>query len=1015
MRHTGVFIALFVLGPLSGAAALTGIGDSATGPLETVPPEVDSVAAATASSLTVVFSEPMLEPGVTTAGNYTVSGLGAGTLNTVPAGVTGDGPYLLFWEAGEMRDGETVAVMVSGLRDAVGNPMNPAGGHGTCTGAGIAPEFNDLGVLPPQTSAGATVTLTFTVSEPLDGDPLVTINGHEATRAGKGETLDYIYEYEVSEMDLPGIAAIAISGFDLAGNFGALDDKAALEILEQTAGSSGAVWPLVYIFAVAGAFVLLRRRHHVASLLFFAILLAAPRAFAQAPVVSNVTFSQGPNGASGTQVDVYYDLETPNGPCDVLLSLSKDGGADGFVHPIVSYTGDIADVSSGAGRHVVWDIAADYPLESIPEARIRVAADSDPVRHTLTYTAGAKGSISGDSPQTVDHGDSGTAVLAVADFGYHFVQWSDGVLTAARQDTNVTTDLSVVACFAINTYTLTYIAGVHGAILGITPQTVNHGDGGTAVSAMADFGYHFVQWSDGVLSATRQDTNVIGDINVTAIFAINTYTLMYVAGANGAISGVTPQTVNHGGSGTPVSAVAEPGYHFVQWSDGVLTAARQDTNVTADLSVTAGFTINVPPEVISFAINAGAASTQNPAVTLDNAATENPTEFLASEAVDFSGASWQPYDIIPLFRLSAGVGVRTVYFKARNVFGESSAVSDTIFLAPEMAAVAPGTFMMGRTELDDDAAYGEINEIPRHAVTLSAYEIGKYEVTNQEYCDVLNWALVQGRLYSNSSGAAWAGSGDIYAGGATGTRYLAVAFSQPECNIQYSDGVFSPKTRTGLPGTTEYSMASHPMVRVSWYGAAAFCNWLSEMACLPLCYDMGTTNWPLISPPPTAGGYRLPTEAEWERAAAWEDAADRHWIYGMMSNTLTGSARCNYLSDSVPVNPLGLTSTPRTSPVGWFNGVNVSPKGSVMTVDSPSPAGCYDMSGNVREWCYDRFSTGYYSGGGDMTNPIGPAIGPSRVFRGGSWSTPARYCRTAYRLSETPSYTGEIVGFRLVR
>ena len=77
--------------------------------------------------------------------------------------------------------------------------------------------------------------------------------------------------------------------------------------------------------------------------------------------------------------------------------------------------------------------------------------------------AGANGSISGTTPQTVAHGGTGTQVTAVPDTGYHFVSWSDGVTTAAPTDTNVTADLTVTASFAINTYTLTYIAGVGGS------------------------------------------------------------------------------------------------------------------------------------------------------------------------------------------------------------------------------------------------------------------------------------------------------------------------------------------------------------------------------------------------------------------------------------------------------------------------------------------------------------------------------------------------------------------------
>ena len=196
-------------------------------------------------------------------------------------------------------------------------------------------------------------------------------------------------------------------------------------------------------------------------------------------------------------------------------------------------------------------------------ADISVTANFAIDTYTLTYTAGANGTITGVSPQTVDHGSSGTAVTAVPDTGYHFVSWSDGVLTPARTDTNVTANISVTANFAITTYTLTYTAGANGSITGISPQTVNHGSSGTAVTAAPDTGYHFVSWSDGVLTAARTDTNVTAGINVTATFAINSYTLTYTAGANGSITGASPQTVDHGGNGSLITAVPNIGYHFV--------------------------------------------------------------------------------------------------------------------------------------------------------------------------------------------------------------------------------------------------------------------------------------------------------------------------------------------------------------------------------------------------------------------------------------------------------------------
>jgi formylglycine-generating enzyme len=195
---------------------------------------------------------------------------------------------------------------------------------------------------------------------------------------------------------------------------------------------------------------------------------------------------------------------------------------------------------------------------------------------------------------------------------------------------------------------------------------------------------------------------------------------------------------------------------------------------------------------------------------------------------------------------------------------------------------------------------------------------------------------------------------------------------------------------------------------VTWYGAVAFCNFLAEMEGKPLAYDLST--WELVDANPVASGlqyvasYRLPTESEWERAAAWDGT--KHWIYSFVSDTLTGNSRATYASN----NPMGLTVNPRTSPVGWFNGVNVSPNGSVATVNSPSPVGAYDMSGNVSEWCHDWY--GSYTASA-KTDPTGGASSSDRVFRGGNWLDGAQGCRSARRSDLPPSGRSNLIGFRV--
>ena len=212
-------------------------------------------------------------------------------------------------------------------------------------------------------------------------------------------------------------------------------------------------------------------------------------------------------------------------------------------------------------------------------ANITVTANFAINTYTLTYTAGAGGTITGTSsadrePRGQRHARSRPSPTP----DYHFVQWSDGVSTAdPRTDTNVTANVTVTANFAIDTYTLTYTAGANGTITGTSPQTVNYGASGTAVTAVPNTGYHFVKWSDGSTANPAPTPTSPPTSRVTAKFAIDTYTLTYTAGANGTITGTSPQTVNYGASGTAVDRVPAAGYHFVNWTDGVPPPTRVPT------------------------------------------------------------------------------------------------------------------------------------------------------------------------------------------------------------------------------------------------------------------------------------------------------------------------------------------------------------------------------------------------------------------------------------------------------
>ena len=151
----------------------------------------------------------------------------------------------------------------------------------------------------------------------------------------------------------------------------------------------------------------------------------------------------------------------------------------------------------------------------------------------------------------------------------------------------------MTATFAINVYTLAYTAGANGTLTGTASQNVNHGGDGTPVTAVPNEGYHFVQWSDGSTANPRTDTNVTGPINVTATFAINTYTITSTAAPGGSITPVGSVSVNHGGNQS-FSVYPDTGYYIADIVvDGASKGAFDSyafTDVTADHRVHALFT-----------------------------------------------------------------------------------------------------------------------------------------------------------------------------------------------------------------------------------------------------------------------------------------------------------------------------------------------------------------------------------------------------------------------------------------
>lgn len=184
------------------------------------------------------------------------------------------------------------------------------------------------------------------------------------------------------------------------------------------------------------------------------------------------------------------------------------------------------------------------------------------------------------------HGTTRT-LTATANYGYHFTHWSDGITDATRTVT-VTNDITLTAFFAVNQYVVNVLSGdtTMGTVTGSGTSDYNTT---RDIAATAGDGYHFVAWSDGNLNAMRTIT-VTCDTALTAYFALNTY-LVTTLSANALMGGVQGGGTVLFGTTCDITAMANYGYHFTQWSDGITNATRTLT-VTGDTTLTASFAIN---------------------------------------------------------------------------------------------------------------------------------------------------------------------------------------------------------------------------------------------------------------------------------------------------------------------------------------------------------------------------------------------------------------------------------------
>ncbi len=268
---------------------------------------------------------------------------------------------------------------------------------------------------------------------------------------------------------------------------------------------------------------------------------------------------------------------------------------------------------------------------------------------------------------------------------------------------------------------------------------------------------------------------------------------------------------------------------------------------------------------------------------------------------------------------------------------------------PGMVYIPAGPFQMGDADGErPDASF-------THQVQVDAFFMERFEVSRELWIDVRTWA--NGHGYSIGGGG--------------------------------------------------YYGAGHPVQQVNWYDAMLWCNARSEKEALTPCYYINPTQTTILRTADStaisswvkwsANGYRLPTEAEWEKAARGGLHAQRY----PNGNSLPTENEAN----------IGYSygRSYYTTPVGHPNNTEVG--------NLPNGYGLFDMAGNVREWCWDWYDENFYSDASATTNPTGPNSWGAgyRVQRGGAWDNTTLGLQAAWRSPNNPGNSDNHDGFRCVR
>jgi formylglycine-generating enzyme required for sulfatase activity len=738
---------------------------------------------------------------------------------------------------------------------------------------------------------------------------------------------------------------------------------------------------------------------------------------------------------TGTKlVDISYDLAAPGmSAVPMRLEVSSDGGTTWAVH-VNTLSGDIGDnVTPGSGKTIVWNAGADWPNSYSSQMRFRVTADDG----FAFITAGSftMGLTSGDTSNNAPPVTVTLTSFFLQQKETTKAQWDDvrnwgGIngytdlsTGGSKAGTHPAQDLSwwdaVKWCNARSEKEeLTPVYTVSGAVMrtGTTVPEVDWNANGYRLPTEAEWekaarggvsGKRFPWGTDTISHANANFRNGGGEsyqIGTTGYhptygsgtspvgsFEANGYGLYDMAGNVGewcwdwyvanyytTIAGTTDP---RGPSGTYTYRITRGG-GWNRYATDERCATRFFTTPESPFVSLGGFRPARSQSNSTMVASSPALNTRGPDISTvvnNMTASQRPGTKLVDITYDLEAIGWSGVAVslqvssdagatwtIPVVTVSGDIGDNVTPGSGKTIVWNAGAdwprnygtqmrfrvtADDGVTPLTGFSYIPPGSFSMGVTSGDADST------APPITVTLSGYYMQQTETTKEQWDEIRAWGLNNG--YS-----------DLAMGGG--------------------------------------KMANHPVHSVSWYDVIKWCNARSEKEGLTPVYTVsgsvmrsGTSepiaNW-------SANGYRLPTEAEWEKAARGGASG---WRYPWGSDTIShteanyNGSGTSFGNQSNGYHPSYATGEPPyTNPVASF---------------APNGYGLYDMVGNIWEWCWDWYDSGYYALSNGTTDPRGAASGPGRVDRGDGWDAGAFYARLSWRNYNPPATAWDNKGFRTVR